>query len=183
MAGRVTLVKTVLSFLLIYLMQLLCFPVQVCNTIDRLNRSFLWNHEVGQQKVHLVSWDVICKCKYEGGFGVRRAQVLNEALLMKLSWRFAHSPHNLWVRLLKSKYNISRNFWSFNAASGPGICKSLKHGTTLLKEGLSWRIGNGSSVNFWIDRWCVMVPFADQYSNKFDIQWELKVANVLKNGG
>lgn len=90
---------------------------------------------------------MICKCKSKGGLGVRHAQVLNEALLMKLSWHFAHNPQNLWVQLLRSKYNIFGDFWSSNVVSSSRICRSLKHGIALL-EGLSWQIGNGSSINF-----------------------------------
>lgn len=95
---------------------------------------------------------------------------------------FAHNKQSLWVQLLKRKYNIAGDFWSYNIVSGLGVCKSLKQDTALLRDGLAWRIRSRRSVNFWIDRWCGMSPFVDLCPNNFNIQWDLKVADVLKNG-
>ena len=46
-----------------------CFkvPEAICNKMDAISRAFWWGHDLGGKKMHLVSWDKVCKPKREGG--------------------------------------------------------------------------------------------------------------------
>ncbi|KAK0578928.1 hypothetical protein LWI29_018508 [Acer saccharum] len=59
LAGRVTLIKAVTSALLIYAMQTVKFPSEMCYKLDKINRDFLWGHS-SKAAVHLVKWDTVC---------------------------------------------------------------------------------------------------------------------------
>jgi hypothetical protein len=56
--------------------------------------------------------------------------------------------------VLKAKY-----FWNsdlLNAKEAPGISytwRSILRGIKALKDGLIWRVGDGSSINIWLDPW------------------------------
>ena len=58
--------------------------------IEKLRRGFLWSRvrEYKQEQDHLVSWDLVCKSKGEGGLGFGKISVRNCVLLGKQLWRF-----------------------------------------------------------------------------------------------
>lgn len=87
--------------------------------------------------------------------GIRIAKLMNQALLMKVGWGLISKKESLWTRILRNKYgcgddvipkvtrrNQNSNLWL-------GICKVWKK----VEEGTSWRVGNGSRINFWNDCW------------------------------
>jgi hypothetical protein len=87
MAGRHTLIQSVTAALPIYTMQSVKLPMSVCDSLDRLNRNFLWGHNEEKKKIHLVKWEQICKPKICGGLGLKRTALINHALLAKTGWR------------------------------------------------------------------------------------------------
>lgn len=118
-------------------------------------RGFVWGHTATSTKVHWHNWDLICIPKYKGGFELWKAFVMNQAMLMKVSWNMCTRPNNLWVRMMHSKYKCEddvlpvidqhrqgTNLWQ-------GIVKNWEH----FKPNLIWRIGNGRQVRFREDYW------------------------------
>ena len=97
LAGRVTLAKSALSTIPSYVMQTMKIPIGVCNKIDRICRNFIWGTNENRRKIHLVSWEHICKPKEEGGLGFQTARAMNKAYLMKLAWGLTSQPDSLWV--------------------------------------------------------------------------------------
>jgi hypothetical protein len=54
--------------------------------------------------------------------------------------------------------SVYRGHARLQATAGPGISyswRSIVKGINLLKEGLIWRVGDGSSINIWSDPWLV----------------------------
>jgi hypothetical protein len=92
--------------------------------------------------------------KRRGGMGFRNFYAFNQALLAKQAWRILTNPTSLCARVLQARYFKGGGFLS---ASCPGAAsytwRSIMHGRNLLQEGLIWRIGNGTSVDVWRDRW------------------------------
>lgn len=39
-----------------------------------------------ERKAHLVSWDICCHSKFDGGMGFKRPHHMNEVFLMKMMW-------------------------------------------------------------------------------------------------
>jgi hypothetical protein len=63
-------------------------------------------------------------------------------------------PIPLIVRVLRAKYFPNGNI--LEAVAAPGISytwRSILKGLALLKEGLIWRVGNGTCINIWRDPW------------------------------
>ena len=88
--GRVTLIKSMLSSLPIYLMSILQLQRGVGLRLEQIQRDFLWGGGALVQRPQLVRWATICLDKRKGGLGVKSLSTLNKALLCKWSWRFAN---------------------------------------------------------------------------------------------
>ncbi|KAL7175173.1 hypothetical protein ACSBR2_028888 [Camellia fascicularis] len=58
---RATLINSVTSALLAYMMQTMDLPANVCKDMDRLNKNILWGDVGTSKKIHLVNWATIWK--------------------------------------------------------------------------------------------------------------------------
>jgi hypothetical protein len=78
--GRVILVQSVTSAIPAYYMQNVTLPARVCSSLDKLNRDFLWGSNEERKKMHMVSWDKVCRPKDLGGLGLYFTKARNLAL-------------------------------------------------------------------------------------------------------
>ena len=83
-----------------------CFrvPDTVCDKLDAIIRAFWWAYDLGTRKLHFINWNEVCTPKSEGGLGLKRFELMNQAMLAKQFWRIAHNPQSLLARTLKVKY-------------------------------------------------------------------------------
>lgn len=63
LAGRITLPKSVLSSIPIYLMQSTHFPKGTYEVLDKICRAFVWGSTAQRKAPTLVSWDKVCQPK------------------------------------------------------------------------------------------------------------------------
>ncbi|KAL0315263.1 UNVERIFIED_CONTAM: putative ribonuclease H protein [Sesamum calycinum] len=70
-AGRLQLIKSVLSTLHTYWTSAFILPKGVLKTLEKKMRQFLWQGSAGRGNAK-VAWEVISKPKEEGGLGIRR---------------------------------------------------------------------------------------------------------------
>ena len=81
--GRLTLIRSTLSSLLIYFMSLFFLPRKVRLRLEKIQRDFLWGGGALEQRPHLVRWNLVCLERKKGGLGVRNLALMNKALLGK----------------------------------------------------------------------------------------------------
>ncbi|GAU24368.1 hypothetical protein TSUD_390770 [Trifolium subterraneum] len=143
-AGRITLSKYVISTIPYYHMQYGKIPKTICDEVDKIQRGFLWGDSEQGRKAHLISWDVCCLPKIDGGLGLRKTHNMNEAFLMKILWNLINNPNNLWCRVLHSKYGRNKDLiasismqpydsplWKALAGALINICNQIYTDTTL----------------------------------------------------
>jgi hypothetical protein len=97
---------------------------------------------------------MMTKSKKEGGLGFRDLYGFNLAMLARQAWRMLTNPESLCAKVLKAKY--FPNYSILEASSSPGISytwRSILKGVSLLKEGIVWRVGDGTNINIWTDPW------------------------------
>ena len=60
-AGRLVLIKAVVSSILEYDMQCYKLSAKVCEDVNKLTRDFLWGSTVEKKKRHLFGWNKVTK--------------------------------------------------------------------------------------------------------------------------
>ena len=81
--GRLTLLRSTLSNLPIYIMSLFRLPMGVKARLEKIQRGFLWGGGNLEKKIHLVNWNIVCTSREKGGLGIRSLSIVNRALLGK----------------------------------------------------------------------------------------------------
>lgn len=125
-AGRLVLIKSVISSIPIYIMNTVKLSVAVCNDIDKIKRNFLWSGSDNKNSTHVVNWDDVCKRKEDEGLGIKQARPMNLALLSKLSWIVKEEHNNLWVRTVKARCPNESKRSQTDSSTWRGILQGLK---------------------------------------------------------
>ncbi|KAH0705586.1 hypothetical protein KY289_010662 [Solanum tuberosum] len=97
-ARRITLAKSTLNAIPAYAMQYVQLPMKICNTIDKIQRDFLWG-----STTHYIAWEKVTSPKDCGGLGLQKADTKNKALLTGLAWRLIMNQSSLWAKTLIMK--------------------------------------------------------------------------------
>lgn len=128
--------------------------------LDSWIRNFLWSGDIDARKMVTVSWKVVCNPVEYGGLGIRSLKSINTAAMLKLSWDILSSDKQ-WVCFLKARFlrSISMITYYVQSSIWPGVKSSFP---IVLKNSI-WIIGNGTNVNFWLDRW-ISDPIAKKLS-------------------
>jgi len=160
MASRLVLIHASFSTVPNYAMQYVDLPSKILNSIDRVNRNFLWGSTDQIRKMHWVNWKEVTKPKEASGLGLQSVIGRNTALLAKLNWRLHSENNGLWAKVLKFKYCNRQRVNSRNVANLPcsPIWKGIKRGEDTFKKGVKWISGHESTLNFWTDCWSNLGP-------------------------
>lgn len=177
MAGRITLIKSVLAALPLYNLSFLKLPRTIEKQLISLFSQFLWGGKEGVRMVAWVGWDKLCNPVEEGGLGVRDLGLFNVALRAKWVWRFLCDKNSLWSRVLKSRFGDL--IWSRGGESGHGVrrrrtCwwKSVVEEVTGREGGWFWdnievMLGDGTETDFWEGMWSGSRSLKDQFPRLF----------------
>ncbi|KAK1291255.1 hypothetical protein QJS10_CPB17g00048 [Acorus calamus] len=121
MAGRIQLIKAVMSMLPQHLLMAAAMSGKGLGQLEKLMRQFLWIQQSGRKIIHLICWDNVTKPKQEGGLGLQKMKDLRIAILGMLAYRFLLS--NSYIQpLFALKYKWSGNPWEISKnPKGPPI--------------------------------------------------------------
>jgi hypothetical protein len=87
--GKVILLNSVISAIPLYWISLYKMHSKIRYKIDRICRKFLWfSGNTVRKRPSLISWDKVCKSKYQGGLGVLDRNRMHISLLSKWLYRF-----------------------------------------------------------------------------------------------
>ncbi|RVW46790.1 Homeobox-DDT domain protein RLT2 [Vitis vinifera] len=121
--GRITLIRSTLSSMPIYLMFLLRMPRVVSLRLEKIQRDFLRGGGALERKPHLVNWDTVCMDKRKGGLGEVRGG--------RRGWA---------SREVRESYGVG--FW-----------KEIRKEGALMQNKVVFSVGSGRRVKFWKDIW------------------------------
>lgn len=138
-------------------------------------------------KLHLHSWENICKPKSCGGLGLSSLKGRNSAFLFKWWWKCCEEKGKLWNKLLQHKYG--RDFFTrlpslLNDNASSYILKSfIEFGMSSIEKGcfshiFRWSVGQGSRILFWEDYWCGSKPLKEEFPRLYGLSC-LKFSNLL----
>ena len=130
-------------------------PTKVCDKLDALTRKFWWNPKKPNVRyLAWLAWEKLCLPKGIGGMGFRKGKDFNKALLAKLAWMIASNRDSLCINLLRSKYKVRENWiQSEPSKNASPIWKAIEKTKPLIAKGACYLVGNGASINVWMDSW------------------------------
>ena len=70
----------------------------------------------------------------------------NLSLLAKLNWRYRMEKDKYWARVLSIKYRNPKR-------SGSNVWVGMKCGGNIFAQGIKWKVGANSNLNFWHNNW------------------------------
>ncbi|XP_058746301.1 uncharacterized protein LOC131619194 [Vicia villosa] len=161
--GRLTLLKSVLCSLSIFMLSFYNAPKKVLMEISRLQSNFLWGGVGENKKIHWWRWRIL------GG------------------------SKDLWYRVFRARYeDINLHVVSYNSKVDKKFSKSTwwtdilslenSYNENLFVDNCRFFIGNGYNTSFWQSRWmgdfCLKVLFPVAYNLS-----EFKFVSVASMGG
>uniref|UniRef100_A0A0A9CHE7 Reverse transcriptase zinc-binding domain-containing protein n=1 Tax=Arundo donax TaxID=35708 RepID=A0A0A9CHE7_ARUDO len=153
-ARKDILIKAIAQAMPSYAMSCFDLTKTLCDEISTMICRFWWAQQDQENKVHWLSWEVLTWRKKRGGLGFRDLHLFNLAMLARQGWRLLMNPESLCARVLKAKYFANGQL--LNVQEAPGISyawRSIVRVMQALKEGLIWRVGDGTQINIWNDPW------------------------------
>ncbi|WVZ53572.1 hypothetical protein U9M48_004492 [Paspalum notatum var. saurae] len=149
-AGRLALVKSVLTSQVIYVVLALNPPKEVLKSIDSKRKHFLWP---GLERVtgKKVNWTCTARPKAlggGGGLGVLHLGKFSHALRLRWLWQASKEPERKWV------------------VGDPPCTATDKHLST---AATSVTVGEGKTASFWESAWLRWLRLRDIYPKVFSI--------------
>ncbi|XP_074376770.1 uncharacterized protein LOC141718284 [Apium graveolens] len=127
----------------------------------------------------LLRWDSMCERKSAGGFGFRKLQSFNIALLGKQGWRLLTNTDSLVSEIYKARYYPEGSFLTAKTGGNPSyIWRSIMEAQVLSKQGAVRQVGTGSTINILNDPW---LPDKDPYVHTVHKALNHNTSNVLMN--
>ncbi|KAL0295430.1 UNVERIFIED_CONTAM: putative mitochondrial protein [Sesamum calycinum] len=161
--GLTLLIKSVLCTLHAYWASVFILPKGIIKIIEARIRKFLWQGSTGRGYAK-VAWEQVCKTKEEGGLGIRRITVTNQALMLKHLWKL--------YKWIEARFGLNGfcNIVFATPQSGhsrvhqdPGGGKKMLKLRPILKSGLIYKVRNGDSFKLWKDIWHEHGPLCISY--------------------
>lgn len=94
----------------------------------------------------------MCDLKENDDMGFKDLAKFNIALLAKQGWWLITNLDSLLAQVLKSKYYPKTNFFCSNLKNNASFTwKSILSSQKILRDGVCWRVGIGSSLSILND--------------------------------
>jgi hypothetical protein len=153
-AGREVLLKSVVQAMPTYSMSTFRLTKKTCKSITSPMAHYFWSSSLDKKGMHWVSWNDLASPKCNGGMGFRDLPLFNLALLGKHGWRLMTKPNSLCARVLKGRYFPDTDFLHASVPkSASATWRAIIAGRETLNAGLIKRVGDGSSISVWTDKW------------------------------
>ncbi|XP_074304512.1 uncharacterized protein LOC141639242 [Silene latifolia] len=112
-AGRLVLIKAVLSQLHSYWCRIFVLPSSVLKKIDSICKKYLWPGDLNY-KLPLVAWNTCCRPLTEDGLDIINCSDWNKAMLAKYTWWIDSKADHLWIKWVNAIYIKGRDWWSYS---------------------------------------------------------------------
>lgn len=180
-AGKLSLLNSLITSLIIYTMGTLKLPPKVLEQLDKIRRHCLWIKKTnqGEKSNSLAAWDLVCRPKQSGGLGVINLQVQNDALLLKFLHKFYNKHDIPWVQLLWDTYYTNRIPHAVDPC-GSFWWRDIMHLSPIFRGVTTIQVQNGKTILFWKDSWQDNIV-ADTYPRaySFSLHEDMSVKDFL----
>jgi hypothetical protein len=158
-AGKEILIKAIAQAIPTYAMACFDLTRSLCDSISQMVCRYWWSQQDNESIMHWVGWEKMKLPKSKGGLGFCDIHSFNMAMLARQGWSILQAPNSLCSQVLSAKYFPDGNILADKAVPGMSyVWRSILKGFQLLKEGLIWRVGDGTHINIWRDPWLPRGP-------------------------
>ncbi|GJU17883.1 hypothetical protein Tco_1145849 [Tanacetum coccineum] len=152
--GRLMLIAAVLEAISVYWASVFKIPKTVIKEINGILKRYLWSNSESARGKAKVAWKQVCKPKDCGGLGVKDLEKWNEALLAKHLWNIASKKDSLWVKWIHAVRLKDASIWNVQWNEKDGWnWKCLLEIRDKIAHNFQFKIGDGSNILMWYDRW------------------------------
>uniref|UniRef100_A0A8I7B954 Reverse transcriptase domain-containing protein n=1 Tax=Hordeum vulgare subsp. vulgare TaxID=112509 RepID=A0A8I7B954_HORVV len=153
-AGKEILIKACAQAIPTFAMSVFDITKGLCEQISPMVGRYFWAHQDKENKIHWLSWERLTMSKKEGGLGYKDLHTFNLAMLAKKGWRMLNCSDSLCARVLKAKYFQTMDILSAEPKEGMSYTwRSILKGLEVLKAGVIKCVGDGSTIDIWLDPW------------------------------
>jgi hypothetical protein len=185
-AGRLQLISSVLFSLQVFWARVFILPKKIIRLLEQKFNRFLWCGGDSNAKAK-VAWEKVCVPKREGGLGLKRLEIWNQAAMLNHIWNLFVQAGSLWVAWVEANWLKGKSFWQ---VSIPHSCswswKKLLKLRELAKNFIQFKVGDGSQIFLWYDHWhpdgCLFekIRFRAIYDAGSCVG--AKVSSIIRNG-
>ncbi|XP_074304514.1 uncharacterized protein LOC141639250 [Silene latifolia] len=109
-AGRLVLIRAVLSTLHNYWALIFILPKTLLKKIESIGKDYLWHGKTDSVSPALVAWERVCRPKRQGGWGLHNLMVWNMVVVAKYVWWIEIKADHLWVKWIHAIYIKNRQW-------------------------------------------------------------------------
>ncbi|GJV30157.1 RNA-directed DNA polymerase, eukaryota, reverse transcriptase zinc-binding domain protein [Tanacetum coccineum] len=175
--GRVTLIKSVLSFLPLYYMSYFKMPISVLKKMESIRMSFFNGADHGVKRMSVISWKRVFSSKKNGGLGISSFFAMNRALLFKWVWRFIVNGSSLWSRFIRTIHGIQRGF------DNPLHFSKRTPWTDIVLSHIKNNVANGETTSFWEETWLGDSTLKHAYPRLYSLELNKHISVASKFSG
>ncbi|KAL2252867.1 UNVERIFIED_CONTAM: hypothetical protein Sindi_0081400 [Sesamum indicum] len=184
-AGRVQIIKSVLSALSLYWASAFMLPKKVINEIEKRLRTFFWKGTTSNGYAK-VAWKDVCRPKDEGGLGFKDISTLNRALMSKKLCDVIRCDRtSIWVQWLYQDRLHDTSIWTVREHGGFWGWRKMLRLHPFLRSIVNYQIGNGGRFYIWQDPWHHLGPLIEQFPrgpNHLGIEKSAKINSMISAG-
>lgn len=107
-----------------------------------------------KNKLSLVKWDHVTRPKDIGGLRLRKVVHINKVCLAEFHWRIIRERQSKWANTQYKKYmheakSVENQNITLKNKSGLANLRAPKGGIQLMKNSITWVLGNDNTIRFW----------------------------------
>ncbi|XP_022041433.1 uncharacterized protein LOC110944014 [Helianthus annuus] len=186
-AGRLQLIRSVLSSLHIYWASVFILPKRIIKDLEDKMKRFLWAQGGNIKGKAKVKWKSVCVPRCEGGLGIRRVGDMNSVLMSLHVWSVLTHRESLWVKWIHSYRFQNRLFWEIPVKGNiTWSWRKMLSLRPMLRNYIWIEIGDGSNTLVWFDKWDAVCPIGNIVTPRMianaGFNMETKLAEVHSHG-
>lgn len=179
-AGRLQLIKSVLTNIQGFWSMYLFLPICVLKATQSIFAKFLWGGTSDKRCLYKVSWSDCCLPKQEGGLGIRNMFEWNAASILHQLWRIIQpGESSLWVMWFKKCLLRNKAFWTTKIPFKCSWCvRKILNTRPHARQFVSYQVGNNSTFLLWHDPWINNTPIVTRYPNIISLAESNSLAQI-----
>ncbi|KAL2235615.1 UNVERIFIED_CONTAM: hypothetical protein Sindi_1293700 [Sesamum indicum] len=184
-AGRVQIIKSVLSKLSLYWAFAFILPKKVIKEIEKRLRNFLWKGTTSSGYAK-VAWKDVCRPADEGGLGLKDISTLNRALMSKKLCDIIQCDRkSIWVQWLYQDRLRDTSIWTILEHGCSWGWRKILRLRPFLRSIVDYQIGNGGRFFVWQDPWHHLGPLIERFPRgprHLRLEESAKLSSVISAG-